>query len=64
MTEIPRADLHTVLQLEQELEDAIATALRSWLEVARAAALPALTAAAIPSTGIRVESSSTTAVIR
>ncbi|WP_280185470.1 phage minor head protein [Nocardia gipuzkoensis] len=48
MTEIPRADLHTVLQLEQELEDAIATALRSWLEVARAAALPALTAAAIP----------------
>ncbi|WP_280410437.1 hypothetical protein [Nocardia asiatica] len=48
MSDIPREDLLTILQLEQELQDATATALQGWLAVARAAALPALTAAAIP----------------
>jgi hypothetical protein len=43
-----RADLLTILELERELEAATAAAVRPWLDLARAAALPALVAAAIP----------------
>ena len=48
MTDIPPEDLAVLLDLERELTATATLALRDWLEVARAAVLPALTAAAIP----------------
>ncbi|WP_280332002.1 phage minor head protein [Nocardia wallacei] len=48
MRQEQRAALVEVLALEREIEDLAADALTAWLHIASAAALPALTAAAIP----------------
>ncbi|MEU1550214.1 phage minor head protein [Nocardia sp. NPDC005745] len=48
MNQQQRDDLVAILTLERELEAAVGAALRPWLATARAAALPALVAAAIP----------------